>query len=147
MCQVVHKAHLADKVARKTARQNFRMTNVAYLPHAAFESLPHQTRAEEADADADEPQGTAGGGAGGEACASELQQQQSQPVFPVAVSTAVLHLVDLLGDGGVGEESGQAVGTLASRIVHGCLVEDAALFLRCVFERITQRERQQSLVR
>ncbi len=144
MCQVVHKAHLADKVARKTARQNFRMTNVAYLPHAACESLPHQTRAEEADAAADEPQGTAG--AGGEASASELQQQ-SQPVFPVAVSTAVLHLVDLLGDGGVGEASGQAVGALASRIVHGCLVEDAALFLRCVFERITQRERQQSLVR
>lgn len=135
--EVVDKAHLADKLARKTARENFRMTNVAYLPHAAYESLIHQTRTESdmADEVADESNQAADAG----------DLQQSQPVFPSAISTAVVHLIDLLDDSDL-DANMQSIGTLALRIVHSCLIEDAALFLRHIFEKITQRERQQTLI-
>lgn len=140
--EVVDKAHLADKLARKTARENFRITNVAYLPHAAYESLIHQTRADDlADEVTDE-----NGNQGAAAAADAGDLQQSQPVFPSAISTAVVHLIDLLDDSDL-DASQQAIGALAHRIVHACLIEDAALFLRHIFEKITQRERQQTLVR
>ena len=63
--------------------------------------------------------------------------QLSQAVFPAAISTAVVYLIDLLHSHDLTGQQ-QAISSLANRIILSCLIEDAPLFLRFFFEKITQ---------
>jgi hypothetical protein len=78
-----------------------------------------------------------------ESTASDVHQ--SQPVFPAAISTGVIHLIDLLEDTDLTSQH-QSISVLASRIIRTCLIEDAALFLRYFFEKITQKQRKNTLI-
>ena len=99
---------------------------------------------------------------------------QSQPVFPTPISSSVLCLIDLLFDHSLNYNNhssrlGQKhanqnrnnkiinndhfsfffslkVSALAQRVVWACLTEDAALFLRYFFEKITHKEKKNYLI-
>ncbi|RNA13665.1 hypothetical protein BpHYR1_016285 [Brachionus plicatilis] len=71
--------------------------------------------------------------------------QQSQAVFPTAIGSAVLCLVDLLFDHELNTNN-QSIASLTHRIVWTCLTEDAALFLRYFFEKITQKDKKNYLI-
>ena len=73
------------------------------------------------------------------------EMQQSQPIFPTSVSSAVLCLIDLLFDHALNYNN-QSVSALAHRVIWTCLTEDATLFLRYFFEKITQREKKSILI-
>jgi len=71
--------------------------------------------------------------------------QQSQPIFPTSISSAVLCLIDLLNDGELNSNN-QSISSLASRIIWTCLTEDAILFLRYFFEKITQKDKRNMII-
>ncbi|XP_063389820.1 protein unc-80 homolog [Cydia fagiglandana] len=63
--------------------------------------------------------------------------QVASALFPSALCSAVAEIVSLLDDAAVSAE-GCSVYEVAYQVIWGCLVEDSALFLRHVLERLTR---------
>lgn len=69
--------------------------------------------------------------------------QSAQALFPSCLCSAIVPIVDLLDDSSLTPD-GVAVCDLANQVMHACLVEDTALFLRHVLEKLT-REKQDEM--
>lgn len=61
-------------------------------------------------------------------------------LFPSCLCSSAIHIIGLLDDAAVAPD-GSAVYEVAYQVIWNCLVEDSALFLRYVLERVT-REKQ-----
>lgn len=69
--------------------------------------------------------------------------QTAQVLFPSCLCSAIVAIVDLLDDSAITPD-GVAVCGLANEVLYSCLVEDTALFLRHVLEKMT-REKQDEM--
>lgn len=63
--------------------------------------------------------------------------QVAQPIFTSAMCSASLTIINLLNDSQV-NENGNAVYEISYKTIWNCLVDDSALFLRNLFERLTK---------
>ncbi|CAH8584739.1 unnamed protein product [Schistosoma turkestanicum] len=71
--------------------------------------------------------------------------QQAQLVFPSALGSASISLINLLDDTTINEH-GNAVNTIAEFVIFNCLLEDTPLFLRFIFERLTRIKNKDELI-
>ncbi|CAH8674278.1 unnamed protein product [Schistosoma rodhaini] len=71
--------------------------------------------------------------------------QQAQLVFPSALCSASVLLINLLDDTAINEH-GTAVNTIAEYVIFNCLLEDTPLFLRFIFERLTRIKNKDELI-
>ncbi|CAL8087525.1 unnamed protein product [Calicophoron daubneyi] len=71
--------------------------------------------------------------------------QQAQYIFPSALCAATVPLIHLLDDTSVNDQ-GAAVNTVAEFVVFQCLLEDTALFLRFILERLTRTRQKDELI-
>ncbi|XP_071508730.1 protein unc-80 homolog, partial [Diadema antillarum] len=65
--------------------------------------------------------------------------------FPSSICSSMVHLTALLDDGEVNLE-GVSVGEVAHKIMWTCLVEEPALILRYILEKITAKDKQEELI-
>ncbi|XP_033107470.1 protein unc-80 homolog, partial [Anneissia japonica] len=72
-------------------------------------------------------------------------QPTFQLFFPSCICSTLVHLIRLLDDGEVNAE-GIAVGEVAGKVLWSCLVEEPALILRYILEKITIREKQEEII-
>ncbi|XP_039288610.1 protein unc-80 homolog isoform X7 [Nilaparvata lugens] len=122
---------------KRTERENFLVTTIPITVQAAYEpSLHHATAGDDHEEVA----------AGDEEQVEPPQRNASHHIhsahslFPSCLCSAVIQIINLLDDAAVSPD-GCAVYEVAYKVIWTCLVEDSALFLRYVLERLT-REKQ-----
>lgn len=72
--------------------------------------------------------------------------QQSQPIFPPSIAAFVPSLIDMLKDHSLIENKQELISSVAKRILWKGLIDDTALFLRCLFEKITQKKEKDMVI-
>jgi hypothetical protein len=130
--ELIQKALADEKEKLKEERQAYRLSAVPIAMHASYEPALH--RADEHEEDGEE---LAPG-------VTTQHLQVVQPIFTSALCSAALTLINLLLECNV-NATGSAVYEVAYKVVWQCLVEDASLFLRNLFERLTRDQAKEML--
>nr|CAD7443504.1 unnamed protein product [Timema bartmani] len=122
--ELITMALQAQEDKKRAERENFLITTIPITVQAAYEpSLYHAV--------GDEEQG------------ESTQRNTSHHIhsahslFPSCLCSAVIQIINLLDDAAVSPD-GNAVYEVAYQVIWSCLVEDSALFLRYVLERLTR---------
>ncbi|KAJ1528104.1 hypothetical protein ONE63_008019 [Megalurothrips usitatus] len=133
--ELVKLALQAQENKRREERENFLITTIPVTVQAAYEPSLYHAVEDHEDAD-DEP--------------DQLQARNTShlihsahSLFPSCLCSAVIQIISLLDDAAVSPD-GNAVYEVAYQTIWNCLVEDSALFLRYVLERLT-RDRQDEM--
>ncbi|EFX80552.1 hypothetical protein DAPPUDRAFT_318531 [Daphnia pulex] len=126
--ELVESALKAEEDRKCSERENFRISAVPVTIQASYEPALHHVGADDHDD-------------GSKKVKHPLQSAQF--LFPSCLCSAIVPIVDLLDDS-VLTPDGVAVCDLANQVLHSCLVEDTALFLRHILERLT-REKQDEM--
>ncbi|KAE8737653.1 hypothetical protein FOCC_FOCC016879, partial [Frankliniella occidentalis] len=133
--ELVKLALQAQENKRREERENFLITTIPVTVQAAYEPSLYHAVEDHEDAD-DEP--------------DQLQARNTShlihsahSLFPSCLCSAVVQIISLLDDAAVSPD-GNAVYEIAYQTIWNCLVEDSALFLRYVLERLT-RDRQDEM--
>ncbi|XP_011346095.1 protein unc-80 homolog isoform X3 [Ooceraea biroi] len=132
--ELITKALQAQDDKKREERENFLITTIPITVQAAYEPSPVGDDHDEGnvgDEDAGEtvPRNTAHHG------------QSALSLFPSSLCSAIVQIINLLDDPAVSDD-GNAVYEVAYQVIWNCLVEDSALFLRYILERLT-REKQE----
>nr|XP_033339451.1 protein unc-80 homolog isoform X5 [Megalopta genalis] len=132
--ELIKKALQAQDDKKREERENFLITTIPITVQAAYEPSPVGD---------DHDEGNVGDEDGGETIARNTSHHsQSAPsLFPSSLCSAIVQIIHLLDDAAVSDD-GSAVYEVAYQVIWNCLVEDSALFLRYVLERLT-REKQE----
>ncbi|XP_053975913.1 protein unc-80 homolog [Hylaeus volcanicus] len=132
--ELIKKALQAQDDKKREERENFLITTIPITVQAAYEPSPVGD---------DHDEGNVGDEDGGETMPRNTSHHgQSAPsLFPSSLCSAIVQIIDLLDDAAVSDD-GSAVYEVAYQVIWNCLVEDSALFLRYVLERLT-REKQE----
>ncbi|XP_055382818.1 protein unc-80 homolog isoform X2 [Condylostylus longicornis] len=118
---------------QKSERQSFLLTTIPINQQASHEpGLDHQPGEDHVEGEEDTE---------GTRVAPHLHAAHS--LFPSVLCSSVMQIVACLDDAAVGSD-GNAVCEIAYQVIWICLVEDSALFLRYVLERLT-RDRQDQM--
>ncbi|XP_046453317.1 protein unc-80 homolog isoform X4 [Daphnia pulex] len=133
--ELVESALKAEEDRKCSERENFRISAVPVTIQASYEPALHHVGADDHDDADDETQQ--------QSRTSGQPLQSAQFLFPSCLCSAIVPIVDLLDDS-VLTPDGVAVCDLANQVLHSCLVEDTALFLRHILERLT-REKQDEM--
>ncbi|XP_013174007.1 PREDICTED: protein unc-80 homolog isoform X2 [Papilio xuthus] len=114
---------------KKAERESFLITTIPITRQAAREPALDHVADDHVEPPADEEvvEGVRG----------SHHAQVAAPLFPSALCSAVAEIVSLLDDAAVSRD-GCSVYEVAYQCIWGCLVEDSALFLRHVLERLTR---------
>ncbi|RZF41260.1 hypothetical protein LSTR_LSTR010488, partial [Laodelphax striatellus] len=123
---------------KRTERENFLVTTIPITVQAAYEPSLHH-----ANAGDDHEEVAAGDEEQAEPPQRNTQSHHihsAHSLFPSCLCSAVIQIINLLDDAAVSPD-GCAVYEVAYKVIWTCLVEDSALFLRYVLERLT-REKQ-----
>ncbi|CAH2040543.1 unnamed protein product, partial [Iphiclides podalirius] len=114
---------------KKAERESFLITTIPITRQAAREPALDHAADDHVEPPADEEpmEGVRG----------SHHTQVASALFPSALCSAVAEIVSLLDDAAVSRE-GCSVYEVAYQCIWGCLVEDSALFLRHVLERLTR---------
>ncbi|KAG7310085.1 hypothetical protein JYU34_004625 [Plutella xylostella] len=114
---------------KRAERESFLITTIPITRQAAREPALDHAADDHIDAPVDEEvvEGVRG----------SHHTQVASAVFPSALCSAVAEIVSLLDDAAVSKD-GCSVYEVAYQVIWGCLVEDSALFLRHVLERLTR---------
>ncbi|XP_066993860.2 protein unc-80 homolog [Anabrus simplex] len=135
--ELIKMALQAQEDKKRVERENFLITTIPITVQAAYEpSLYHAVGDDHDEVLA----------AGDEEQAENQQRNASHhfhsahSLFPSSLCSAVIQIINLLDDAAVSAD-GNAVYEVAYQVIWSCLVEDSALFLRYVLERLT-REKQ-----
>ncbi|CAH1135888.1 unnamed protein product [Ceutorhynchus assimilis] len=136
--ELIKMALQAQDDKKREERENFLITTIPITMQAAHEpSLYHTTGEEHAeDGDNEENEGAQIRNTG-----HHLHSAHS--LFPSNLCAAVVSIISLLDDAAVSAD-GCAVYEIAYSVIWTCLVEDSALFLRYVLERLT-RDKQETM--
>ncbi|XP_059490383.1 protein unc-80 homolog isoform X4 [Neocloeon triangulifer] len=126
--ELIKLALQAEEDKKRQERENFLITTIPITFQAAYEPSLHQHE----DHDDDEEQQDT------QARAHTVSTAHS--LFPSCLCASVIQIIGLLDDAAVAPD-GSAVYEVAYQVIWNCLVEDSALFLRYVLERVT-REKQ-----
>ncbi|XP_034937651.1 protein unc-80 homolog isoform X5 [Chelonus insularis] len=131
--ELIKQALQAQDDKKREERENFLITTIPITVQAAYEPSPVGDDHDEGNVDDD----------GGEtAPRSSSHHGQSAPsLFPSSLCSAIIQIINLLDDAAVSDD-GNSVYEVAYQVIWSCLVEDSALFLRYVLERLT-REKQE----
>ncbi|XP_060527222.1 protein unc-80 homolog isoform X3 [Cylas formicarius] len=131
--ELIKMALQAQDDKKREERENFLITTIPITTLAAHEpSLHHVSEEHEDDDDQAEGQPRNAG--------HHLHSAHS--LFPSCLCSAVIQIINLLDDAAVSSE-GCAVYEVAYSLIWTCLVEDSALFLRYVLERLTREKQDQ----
>ncbi|CAK9824157.1 Protein unc-80 homolog [Anthophora retusa] len=128
--ELIKKALQAQDDKKREERENFLITTIPITVQAAYEPSPVGDDHDEgnvADEDGAEtiPRNTSHHG------------QSAPSLFPSSLCSAIVQIIHLLDDAAVSDD-GSAVYEVAYQVIWNCLVEDSALFLRYVLERLTR---------
>ncbi|XP_031838289.1 unc80, NALCN channel complex subunit isoform X8 [Nomia melanderi] len=128
--ELIKKALQAQDDKKREERENFLITTIPITVQAAYEPSPVGD---------DHDEGNVGDEDGGETIARNTSHHsQSAPsLFPSSLCSAIVQIIHLLDDAAVSDD-GSAVYEVAYQVIWNCLVEDSALFLRYVLERLTR---------
>ncbi|KAF5273419.1 hypothetical protein FQA39_LY07436 [Lamprigera yunnana] len=120
---------------KRAERENFLITTIPITIQAGHEpSLYHATGEEHEEGD-DEP-------IEGQPRNAGHHQHSAHSLFPSCLCSAVTEIIALLDDAAVSPE-GNAVYQVAYEVIWSCLVEDSALFLRYILEKLTREKQDQ----
>ncbi|XP_065170367.1 protein unc-80 homolog isoform X8 [Atheta coriaria] len=132
--ELIKMALQAQDDKKREERENFLITTIPITVQAAHEpSLYHTSEEHEEvvdDDQADAPRNTG----------HHLHSAHS--LFPSCLCSAVIQIINLLDDAAVSPD-GSAVYEVAYQVIWCCLVEDSALCLRYILERLTREKQDQ----
>ncbi|XP_076183174.1 unc80, NALCN channel complex subunit isoform X2 [Ptiloglossa arizonensis] len=132
--ELIKRALQAQDDKKREERENFLITTIPITVQAAYEPSPVGD---------DHDEGNVGDEDAGDIIPRNTSHHgQSAPsLFPSSLCSAIVQIIHLLDDAAVSDD-GSAVYEVAYQVIWNCLVEDSALFLRYVLERLT-REKQE----
>ncbi|XP_023210931.1 protein unc-80 homolog [Centruroides sculpturatus] len=130
--ELVHNALQAEEEKKRANRENYHITSVPVCYHAAYEPALFHTAEEHEDDVGNEDNLTLE--------RTMLHHMQiAQLLFPSCLCNASIHIINLLEDVQVCSQ-GFAVYEVAYQVIWNCLVEDTALFLRLILEKLTREK-------
>lgn len=118
---------------KREERENFLITTIPITIQAAHEPSLYHTEEHDEILGEDE-------GLDGQPRNAVHHLHAAPSLFPSCLCSAVIQIINLLDDAAVSQD-GSAVYEVAYQVIWCCLVEDSALFLRYILERLT-REKQ-----
>lgn len=127
--EAIRNALRQQRDKQRAERHSFLITTIPVSQQASHEpGMEHEDHEIEEDLD-------------GTRTSSHLHHAHS--LFPSVLCSSVMQIVGCLDDAAIGSD-GNAVYEVAYQVIWVCLVEESALFLRYVFERLT-RDRQDQM--
>ncbi|XP_063984989.1 protein unc-80 homolog isoform X3 [Diachasmimorpha longicaudata] len=125
--EAIKKALQEQDDKKREERESFLITTIPITVQAAYEPSPVGDDHEDMDDDAGDavPRNTSHHG------------QSALSLFPSSLCSAIVQIINLLDDAAVSDD-GNSVYEVAYQVIWSCLVEDSALFLRYVLERLTR---------
>ncbi|KAL1123884.1 hypothetical protein AAG570_001654, partial [Ranatra chinensis] len=130
--ELIKMALQAREDKKRSERENFLVTTIPITIQAAYEPSLHHGVGDDHDEGGDEEVVE-----GGQTRNTLHHIHSAQSLFPSCLCSAVIHIINLLDDAAVSQD-GCAVYEVAYQVIWNCLVEDSALFLRYVLERLTR---------
>ncbi|XP_030758641.1 protein unc-80 homolog isoform X4 [Sitophilus oryzae] len=131
--ELIKMALQAQDDKKREARENFLITTIPITIQAAHEPSLYHTSEEHEDDD-DQPDGQTRN--------TGHHLHSAHSLFPSCLCSAVVSIINLLDDAAVSAD-GCAVYEVAYSVIWTCLVEDSALFLRYILERLTRDQQEQ----
>ncbi|CAG9815242.1 unnamed protein product [Phaedon cochleariae] len=126
--ELIKMALQAQDDKKREERENFLITTIPITIQAAHEPSLYHT-SEEHEEDEDQPDGQTRN--------TTHHLHSAHSLFPSCLCSAVVQIINLLDDAAVSAD-GCAVYEVAYQVIWTCLVEDSALFLRYILERLTR---------
>ncbi|XP_031332358.1 protein unc-80 homolog isoform X3 [Photinus pyralis] len=122
---------------KRAERENFLITTIPITIQAGHEPSLYHTAGEEHEevAGDDDP-------IEGQSRNAGHHQHSAHSLFPSCLCSAVTEIIGLLDDAAVAPD-GNAVYEVAYEVIWCCLVEDSALFLRYILEKLTREKQDQ----
>ncbi|XP_014469276.1 PREDICTED: protein unc-80 homolog isoform X4 [Dinoponera quadriceps] len=132
--ELIKKALQAQDDKKREERENFLITTIPITVQAAYEPSPIGD---------DHDEGNVGDEDAGETVTRNMTHhgQSALSLFPSSLCSAIVQIINLLDDPAVSDD-GNAVYEVAYQVIWSCLVEDSALFLRYVLERLTRDQQE-----
>ncbi|XP_032667265.1 protein unc-80 homolog isoform X5 [Odontomachus brunneus] len=132
--ELIKKALQAQDDKKREERENFLITTIPITVQAAYEPSPVGD---------DHDEGNVGDEDAGETVTRNMTHhgQSALSLFPSSLCSAIVQIINLLDDPAVSDD-GNAVYEVAYQVIWSCLVEDSALFLRYVLERLTRDQQE-----
>lgn len=128
--EAIRHAMLQQEDKQRSERQSFLITTIPITQQAAHEpGLDHGPAEDHVE---EEEDGTR----------SAIHMHAAHSLFPSCLCSSVMQIVACLDDAAVNSD-GCAVYEVAYQVIWICLVEDSALFLRYVLERLTRDHQDQ----
>nr|CAD7260717.1 unnamed protein product [Timema shepardi] len=142
--ELITMALQAQEDKKRAERENFLITTIPITVQAAYEpSLYHAVGDDHDEGNVDKELSMVNVKTGDEEQGESTQRNTSHHIhsahslFPSCLCSAVIQIINLLDDAAVSPD-GNAVYEVAYQVIWSCLVEDSALFLRYVLERLTR---------
>ncbi|GLG97294.1 Protein unc-80 homolog [Gryllus bimaculatus] len=127
--ELIKMALQAQEDKKRVERENFLITTIPITVQAAYEpSLYHAVGDDHDEGDEEQPENQRN---------ATHHIHSAHSLFPSCLCSAVIQIITLLDDAAVSPD-GNAVYEVAYQVIWNCLVEDSALFLRYVLERLTR---------
>ncbi|KAK4883609.1 hypothetical protein RN001_006928 [Aquatica leii] len=120
---------------KRAERENFLITTIPITIQAGHEPSLYHTAGEEHEEGDDDP-------IEGQSRNAGHHQHSAHSLFPSCLCSAVTEIIGLLDDAAVSSD-GNAVYQVAYEVIWSCLVEDSALFLRYILEKLTREKQDQ----
>ncbi|XP_024080721.1 protein unc-80 homolog [Cimex lectularius] len=129
--ELIKMALQAKEDKKRCERENFMVTTIPVNIQAAYEPSLHHAVGDDHDEGGDEEV------IEGQSRNASHHIHSAQSLFPSCLCSAVIQIISLLDDAAVTND-GCAVYEVAYQVIWNCLVEDSALFLRYILERLTR---------
>ncbi|KAJ8932970.1 hypothetical protein NQ314_014301 [Rhamnusium bicolor] len=130
--ELIKMALQAQDDKKREERENFLITTIPITIQAAHEPSLYHTSEEHEEVDDEQVEGQPRN--------TTHHLHSAHSLFPSCLCSAVVQIINLLDDAAVSAD-GNAVYEVSYQVIWTCLVEDSALFLRYILERLT-REKQ-----
>ncbi|KAG5895326.1 hypothetical protein JTB14_000598 [Gonioctena quinquepunctata] len=130
--ELIKMALQAQDDKKREERENFLITTIPITIQAAHEPSLYHTSEEHEEVDDEQTDGQPRN--------TGHHLHSAHSLFPSCLCSAVVQIINLLDDPAVSAD-GNAVYEVSYQVIWTCLVEDSALFLRYILERLT-REKQ-----
>ncbi|KAJ8947309.1 hypothetical protein NQ318_004561 [Aromia moschata] len=131
--ELIKMALQAQDDKKREEREKFLITTIPITMQAAHEPSLHHTSEEHEEVDDEQAEGQPRN--------TIHHLHSAHSLFPSCLCSAVVQIINLLDDAAVSAD-GNAVYEVSYQVIWTCLVEDSALFLRYILERLT-REKQE----
>nr|CAH7758097.1 unnamed protein product [Callosobruchus chinensis] len=136
--ELIKMALQAQDDKKREEREKFLITTIPITIQAAHEPSLHHTNEEHEEVDEEQADGPSRN-------TTTHHLHSAHSLFPSCLCSAVVQIINLLDDAAVSPD-GNAVYEVAYQVIWTCLVEDSALFLRYILERLT-REKQDLMIK